>query len=83
MPGYSGTPLPKKLGIKPGFRTSTPGMPADVRAELKEALAGCIVDRDGKMPIDFILWFVKSQKELEDFAHKARSLGPAGMLWVS
>ena len=25
--GYSGTPLVKKLGIKPGFRIKTAGMP--------------------------------------------------------
>ena len=39
MPGYSGTPLPKKLGIKPGFRVRLTDAPADVRKELRDALA--------------------------------------------
>jgi hypothetical protein len=38
MPGYSGTPLPKKLGIKDGFRVSLIDAPAEVIAELKPSL---------------------------------------------
>ena len=41
MPGYSGTPLPKKLGIKPGFRVALDEVPPEVKAELKAALADC------------------------------------------
>ena len=41
MPGYSGTPLPKKLGIKAGFRVSLLDAPAEVRGELSAELAGC------------------------------------------
>lgn len=29
MPGYSGTPLPKKLGIKPGFRIHLANAPSE------------------------------------------------------
>jgi len=83
MPGYSGTPLPKKLGIKPGFHVSIFEMPADVRAELKEALASCTIDRDGKRPIDFMMWFAKSKEDLERFRFISKHLTPAGMLWVS
>lgn len=36
MAGYSGTPLPRKLGIKPQFRVSLGGMPAEVKSELKD-----------------------------------------------
>jgi hypothetical protein len=86
MPGYSGTPLPKKLGIKPGFRVSLSGMPADVRAELKPALAACTLVRDGNRdgPIDFAMLFEKSAEGLaEMFPRMSKSLGAAGMLWVS
>src|SRR5579863_4252225 len=38
MPGYSGTPLPKKLGIKPGLRVQLVAVPADVQTELRDAL---------------------------------------------
>jgi len=40
MPGYSGTPLPKKLGIKEAFRVTLVGLPADVEAELRERWPG-------------------------------------------
>ena len=82
MPGYSGTPLPKKLGIKDGFRVCFVGAPAEVRSELKLALDACTVD--GKGPLDFAMVFTKSKVELgKEFKHVAKSLTPAGMLWVS
>ena len=83
MPGYSGTPLPKKLGIKPGFCASISGMPPDVRAQLKTALAGCTTSPGLKKPVDFLMLFTKSKKDLEDFDRLAKQLAPAGMLWVS
>ena len=57
MPGYSGTPLPKKLGIKDGFRVCFVGEPAEVRAGLKTSLAGCTTASDGKDPLDFAMVF--------------------------
>ncbi len=84
MPGYSGTPLPKKLGIKDGFRTSLIAAPAEVRSELKSALAKCDVVSDAKAPLDFAMIFTKSSTELKkEFPRITKSLGTAGMLWVS
>jgi hypothetical protein len=83
MPGYSGTPLPKKLGIKDGFRVSLVDMPDDVRAELQDVLDRCTIDRGLKRPIDFMMWFAKSKEDLADFDWAAEHLAPAGMLWVS
>ncbi len=84
MPGYSGTPLPKKLGIKAGFRVRLLDAPPDVRSELKPALAGCEMVRDGKKLLDFAMVFTKSQQELSaDFDPISKSLAPAGMFWVS
>jgi len=57
MPGYSGTPLPKKLGIKPGFRVRFESLPPEVRTELKEALASSEIVRGGKKPVDFVMVF--------------------------
>lgn len=48
MPVYSRTPLPKKLGIKPGFRVQLVAVPDDVLTELREALAACTIASDGK-----------------------------------
>lgn len=84
MPGYSGTPLPKKLGIKEDFRVALIRMPADVRAELRDALEGCRIGKDLAGPLDFIHLFSKSCVELEkEMPRAARALAPAGMLWVS
>ena len=82
MPGYSGTPLPKKLGIKPKQRFTFVGLPADVRAELREALAECEIASQG--PLDFAMVFAKKQSGLKaEFARLAKLLAPAGMLWAA
>jgi hypothetical protein len=83
MPGYSGTPLPKKLGIKDGFRVSLSAMPGEVRAELNSALANCHIARDTKSRFDFVMRFAKSKADLQDLDRTAKSLAPAGMLWIS
>ncbi len=83
MPGYSGTPLPKKLGIKPGFRVRLADAPADVRKELRDALAECAAVNDAAT-LDFAILFSKSREDLaEQFSLTAKALAPAGMLWVS
>jgi|ERR1700689_150566 hypothetical protein len=83
MPGYSGTPLPKKLGIKPGFRVCLIDAPAEVRTELSAELASCQT-ADGKTPLDFAMLFTKSKPVLrKEFRRISKLLAPAGMLWVS
>jgi hypothetical protein len=82
MPGYSGTPLPKKLGIKAGFRVRLANAPAEVRGELREALAECEMKQEDTL--DFAMMFTKSRADLaKDFSRMAKLLAPAGMLWVS
>jgi len=84
MAGYSGTPLPKKLGIKDKFRVSFVELPSDVRAELRDALRTCDVPSDVKGPLDFAMLFTKTQADLkQQFSRTAKQLAPAGMLWVS
>jgi len=83
MPGYSGTPLPKKLGIRAGFRVRLANAPAEVCAELRDALAECKVVKQGD-GLDFAMIFTKSGGELnKEFSRMAKLLSPAGMLWVS
>jgi hypothetical protein len=82
MAGYSGTPLPQKLDIKPQFRVALRDVPPDVLAELKSVLASCNVAKGG--PVDFAMIFVKTAGELKrHFPSFAKQLAPAGMLWVS
>jgi hypothetical protein len=87
MAGYSGTPLLKKLGLKPQFRIAFFQLPTGVKAELKEALSACLLVKDGtdgSDPLDFAMIFIKSQAEMKkQFPKFARRLAPTGMLWVS
>jgi hypothetical protein len=84
MPGYSGTPLAKKLGIKDDFRVALLHVPNEVKAELRDALGNCqrliIKDRN----LDFISLFAKSREGLElELLPAVKALAPAGMLWIS
>jgi hypothetical protein len=84
MPGYSGTPLPKKLGIREGARVCVFDMPGDVRSELKESFLHCQILSDGKKEADFMMLFSKSKAELSSkFRRLTKQLAPAGMLWIS
>jgi hypothetical protein len=84
MPGYSGTPLPKKLGIKDGFRVALVRTPPDVKAELQAAFDSCSLLTLGRSELDFVFLFAKSNAELEgDISLAARALAPAGMLWIA
>lgn len=83
MAGYSGTPLPKKLGIKDGFRVALVDVPAGVKAELKAVLSACETAANGRA-LDFVFLFAKTQSELQkQFSRMARQLAPAGILWVA
>jgi len=84
MAGYSGTPLPKKLGIKEHTRVALLDVPAEIRSELKQPLSSCQILTDRRGPLDFIFLFVKSQAELKkQFSRFATRLAPAGTLWVA
>jgi len=84
MPGYSGTPLTKKLGIKDDFRVALLHVPIEVTAELRDALAKCRVQNITVRDLDFIFLFAKSRAGLElELRQAARALAPAGMLWIS
>ena len=83
MPGYSGTPLAKKLGIKDGFRASLLHVPDDVRSELRDAFAKCRIQALKSSDLDFIFLFAKSRAGMElELAASAEALAPAGMLWI-
>lgn len=84
MAGYSGTPLPKKLGIQENFRVALHAMPSEVGAELKRPLNACTVLRKPAAPLDFVMLFTKKRAELSQLLPvHAKMLAPAGILWVS
>jgi hypothetical protein len=83
--GYSGTPLPRKLGIKPGHEVAVLGGPAGVAASLT-GLPGVEVRRDlsGGDPLDVIVFFVTWRVDLEEqLSALRRRMAPAAGLWVA
>ena len=84
MPGYSGTPLAKKLGIKEGFRVALVGAPKGFRGELEGLPRNVEFVTSVEQSLDLIVFFTKSQSELlGNFSRLAAKLAPAGMLWIS
>jgi hypothetical protein len=84
MAGYSGTPLPKKLGFKPGTRVALVDVADDVRAELADAVAQCQFVRNGKGPIDLVILTVTTELQLRNaFASWKKQLAQSGALWIS
>jgi hypothetical protein len=84
MPGYSGTPLAKKLGIKDNFRIALLHVPNDVKTELRDAFEKCRPQPLNRADLDFIFLFAKSRAALSlDLMPAAKALAPAGMLWIA
>lgn len=84
MAGYSGTPLPQKLGFKPGTRYRLVGAPPDYGRTLGRLPAGCAACGPRDAQLDLIQLFVSSAKTLvREFPRLARKLQPAGALWIS
>lgn len=80
MAGYSGTPLFKKLGIKPGARVQFVNAPA--RFDADGLAAGAKIVRSGD--IDFALLFVTSAAELKkSLPPLVKRVSDGGMVWVS
>ena len=85
MAGYSGTPLPKKLGFKEGYRVGFVNPPNGFQKELGPLPGGVTISiaRLPK-PLDLILFFVDSQQKLKrEFPKLAKKLSRNGMLWIA
>jgi hypothetical protein len=84
MAGYSGTPLPRKLGIKAGHEVAFVRAPGDFEGTLGELPDGVRVKSRATRPLDVIVFFVTRRAELERrFERLAAALDPAGGLWVA
>jgi hypothetical protein len=82
--GYSGTPLPKKLGIREGSRVALVEAPDSFERTLSPLPNGVAVSSRVRAPLDVILYFTARLSELERrFAKLARALDAAGGLWIA
>jgi len=85
MAGYSGTPLPQKLGIKPGARLGLVNPPADFPRTLG-ALPPGVAPRPvsaGKTQFDVIVCFTLKMAELARLSALKARLDPGGGLWIA
>ena len=85
--GYSGTPLPKKLGIRPGDRVLLDSAPAGFETDTLGPLPDGVVlhRRAGRTAYDVVLVFRDSAAAYTRNLERdiARTAPPAGRLWVA
>jgi hypothetical protein len=80
--GYSGTPLPRKLGVQPGHRVLLVGAPTGFT--LGDLPGVQVHRRAGVSAYDVILAFVSDRRALERrFAPLSARLVSNGGLWVA
>jgi hypothetical protein len=82
--GYSGTPLSKKLGIKPGFDMALINAPENYVDLLTDLPAGLQIATEVSKEYDLIHLFVKNQPEyLNRLPLLKNQIKQNGMIWVS
>jgi hypothetical protein len=80
--GYSGTPLHRKLGVRPGMTAAFLDAPGGFEALLGK-LEGVTVKRSLRGRADIVLCFVTARRELQRRAARLReAVAPDGMVWV-
>lgn len=88
--GYSGTPLPAKLGLKDGMVAAFIALPPELD-DLAEAVSFAELDRlaewsdvSGSQKYDAVHAFTRRRAEIEDgLAHIETAIKRDGMVWVS
>ena len=81
---YSGTPLPRKLGIREGSKVYLAAAPESFDTALGTLPTGVQRLRRPGSRMDVALLFVTEERELRSrFAMLAAGLDPAGRLWVA
>jgi hypothetical protein len=82
--GYSGTPLAKKLGIKPGCRLWARNAPTDYKKLLVPLPQDVTITARAGKDLDLIHLFTKSRRELAaGLPVMMKSIRKDGAIWVS
>jgi hypothetical protein len=83
--GYSGTPLPKKLGIKVGSVVALVGAPEGfLERTLGPLPEGAAVRKGTRSPFNVGLLFARSRADLgRRFPAAAKAMGDPGALWIA
>jgi len=85
MAGYSGTPLPQKLGLKPGARLGIWAAPPNFTHTLGVVPKGVLISdaSRGSSPLDVLVCFARSCSDLLRLLPRAQKrLDPKGGLWI-
>jgi hypothetical protein len=84
MAGYSGTPLGKKLGIKPGFTIAAPGAPGDYRRLVADLPADVVIATGARKNLDLVHLFVVTRRDLaKRLPRLLEQIKRDGTIWVS
>ena len=84
MSGYSGTPLPKKLGIKTGSVVAFRKAPPEFAAALGELPEGVRVKGRAVAPLDVLVAFFVDRSELDGRLQPlSRAIFPDGGVWIA
>lgn len=83
LAGYSGTPLAKKLGIKPNSIVALINAPKDFVTTLGELPEGVKFTKRATGNHDLIIWFLRLRIELEDRINEMRALTGEGGIWLA
>ncbi len=81
--GYSGTPLPKKLGIKEGCTVAVVDAPGGVAATLGGLPAGATISDAPDAACDLIVWFMRSRAQLAGAIDRIARRVPRGGAWIA
>ena len=81
--GYSGTPLPRKLGIKEGSVTAIAHGPPGFDATLGDLPSGARVSHSGRGRRDLTIWFVRSASDLRRAIPAMVNAARSGGLWIA
>jgi CheY-like chemotaxis protein len=80
--GYSGTPLPKKLGIKVGSTVALVDAPNDIEATLGDLPEKTAVVHEVTPKADVTLWFLGSLADLSNGIARMAGTCGNGRLWI-
>lgn len=82
--GYSGTPLPRKLGLKPGMRVAWPTAPDHFADLIGPLPAGVQLVRRAVAPLDLVVVFVTRRADLARRLPGLRTaIAPDGAVWAA
>ena len=82
--GYSGTPLARKLGMKPGARVWVVDPPGHYWELLAPLPAGVRPARPRERGIEIVHIFARTRRQVSGGLERARRrIAPSGMVWIS